>query len=59
MARAPDCPASHACRPRFSNHAVPVWGFQTNSIVSPHSMLLGDHVYGGLVELRLRPVYRR
>ena len=28
-------------------------------IVSPFLMSLGDHVNGGLVELRLRPVYRR
>ena len=29
------------------------------SLVSPFSMWLGDHVSGGLVELRLKPVYRR
>ena len=54
MARAPDCLTSHACVPG-SNPAVPMWGFQKNNIVSPLSMLLGDHFNGGLVELRLRP----
>ena len=58
MTRAPDSLASHACVP-VSNTAVPVWGFQKNSIVSPFSIGLGDHVNGGLIELRLRPVYRR
>ena len=59
MARAPDCLASHACVPGLYP-AVLMWGFQRNRIVSPFSMWLGDHVNGGLlVELRLRPVYRR
>ena len=57
MARAPDCLASHACVPG-SNPAVPVCGFQRNNIVSPFLMWLGGHVNGGLVELRLRTVYR-
>ena len=56
--RAPDCLASHACVP-VSNPIVPVWGFLRSSIVSPFSMWLGDHVNGGLVELRLTPLYRR
>ena len=56
MDRAPDCLASHACVPVL-NPAV--WGFQRNSIVSPFSILSGDHVNGGLVELRLIDVYRR
>ena len=49
----------HACAPG-SNPAVPARGFQRN-IVSPFSMWLGDHVNGGPVESRLRPValYRR
>ena len=42
-----------------SNPAVPMWGFQRNSIVFPFSMGQGDHINGSLVELRLRPVYRR
>ena len=54
MARAPDDLVSHVCVP-VSNPAVPVWGFRRTSIVSPFSMLLGDHVNGGVVELRLRP----
>ena len=58
MARAPDCLASHACV-LVSNPADPMWGVQKSSIVSPFLMWLGDHVDGGLVELRLRPVYRR
>ena len=52
MARAPDCIASHACLPG-SNPAVPLWGFQRNIIVSPFSMLLGDYVNSGFVELKL------
>ena len=58
MARAPDCLASHAYDPG-SNPADPVWGFQRNILISPFSMWLSDHVNGGLVELRLRPVHRR
>ena len=58
MIRAPDCLASHVCIP-VSNPAVLVWGFQRSNIVSPFSMWLGDHVIGGLIELRLTPVYRR
>ena len=58
MASAPDCLASHACVPG-SNSTCPVWGFQRHSNVSSCSMWLGDPVNGGLVELRLRPVYRR
>ena len=49
---APDCLASHACVP-VSNPADPEW---VNLIVSPSLMWLGDHVNGGFVELRLKPV---
>ena len=52
------CLACHACV-QVSNHAYPVWGSQRHIFVSPFSMRLGDHVNGGLVELRLKPVYRR
>ena len=55
MARSPDCLASHACV-LVPNPAVHVWGVQRNIIVSPFS---GEHVNGGLVQIRLRPVYRR
>ena len=53
MGRAPDCQVSYDAKP-----AVPLWGFQRNIRVFPYSMRLGDHVNGGLVVLRLRPVYR-
>ena len=53
MARAPDYLASHVCVPA-SIPAVPVQDLQKNSIVSPFSMWLDDHVNGGLVELSLR-----
>ena len=33
--------------------------FYRNILVSPFSTWLGDHVNGGLVKLRLKPVYRR
>ena len=56
-ARAPDCLACHACVPG-SSPAVTVWGFERNIILSPFTMWLGDHDNGGLVELRLEPVYR-
>ena len=36
-----------------------IGAFGKNSIVSPLSMWLGDHVNGGLVALRLKPVYQR
>ena len=58
MTRGPYCLASHTCVP-VSSPAVPLWGFQRNSIVSPFSMWQGDQVNGGLVHLRLRPVYQR
>ena len=51
MARAPDCLASYACSP-VSDPAVPVLGFQRCSIVFPFSILLGDHVNSGHVELQ-------
>ena len=56
MARAPDClAASHVCVP-VSNPAVTVWGFQFSIL----NVTTGDdHVNSGLVELRLRSVYRR
>ena len=39
---------------RVSTSADPEWGIQINSIVSPFSMSLGDHVSGGLVQLILK-----
>ena len=49
---------SHAGVPGLSP-ADPIWVFETNIIVSPLPMCLGDHVNGGGIQLRLRPVYRR
>ena len=49
ITRVSACLASHVCAPG-SNPTVPVSSF---------SMWLGDHGNGDLVELRLRPVYRR
>ena len=51
-------PVVHACIPG-SNPADHVWSFQRNILVSPLSMVLHNHVNGGLVELNLIPVYRR
>ena len=56
--RAPDCLTTHACVPGL-NTADHEWGFQRNILVSPFSMWLEDHVSGGLVKIRLRPVYRQ
>ena len=58
MTRLPDWLTSHTYV-SGSNPAVPVWGFQRSSIASPFAKWLGEHVHGGLVELRLRLVYRR
>ena len=43
----------------YINRYIPMWGLQRNNIAYPFSMWLGDHVDGDLVELKLRPVYRR
>ena len=57
-ALAEDCLVRNACVPG-SNPADPKWGFQRNIVISPFSTGLGDHVNGGLVELKLKQVHRR
>ena len=55
MARAPDCLASHACS-RFRTPLFPCGVFRERE----RTMLLPSQcLNGGLVELRLKPVYRR